>query len=84
MKNTKASPSVATTILMVAFILSIVTDMNKNLSGLKYITPFKYFEAQKLMYGRCFDSIYVILSLIIKAASVCVNYVFYKKGDINV
>lgn len=84
MKNTKASASVATTILMLAFILSIVTDMNKSLSGLKYITPFKYFEAQKLMYGGGFDLLYVIISLVIIAASVCITYVFYKKRDLNV
>jgi len=84
MKNPKTSASAATTILLVTFILSIITDMNSNLSGLKYITPFKYFDAQNLMYGGGLDPLYVILSLVIIAALVSVTYAFYKKRDLNV
>ncbi len=83
-KNPKSSASIATTVLLIAFILSIVTDMNSNLEGLKYITPFKYFNAAHMMYGGGFDPVFVFLSFVIIAAMVCVTYVFYKKRDLNV
>lgn len=50
-KNPKNSGSIATTVLLVAFILSIATDMNSKLEGLKYVTPFKYFTAQDVLLG---------------------------------
>jgi ABC-2 type transport system permease protein len=83
-KNPKISASIATTILLVTFILSIVIDMNSKLEGLKYITPFKYFSAQNIMYGGGFDPVFVILSLVVIAVMVSVTYVFYKKRDLKV
>lgn len=83
-KNPKVSASIATTVLLVAFLLSIVIDMNSKLEGLKYITPFKYFEAQNVMYGGGLDPVFVTLSFAIIAILVCVTYVFYKKRDLRV
>lgn len=83
-KNPKIAASAATTALLVAFILSIVVDMNSKLEGLKYVTPFKYFDAQHVMYGGGLDPVFVILSAVIIAALVCVTYVFYRKRDLNV
>lgn len=83
-KNPKASASAATTVLLVAFLLSMIVDMNSRLEGLKYITPFKYFEAQNVMYGGGLDPVFVILSFAIITILVCVTYVFYKKRDLRV
>lgn len=83
-KNPKNSANMATTVLLVAFILSIVTDMNSKLEGLKYITPFKYFDAANMMYGGGFEPVYVILSVVIIAIFVYVTYTFYNRRDLNV
>ena len=83
-KNPKISASVTTTVLLVTFILSIVIGMNSKLEGLKYLTPFKYFVAQNMMYGGGLDPVFVILSFAIIAALARVTYVFYKKRDLNV
>lgn len=83
-RNPKASASIATTILLVTFIISIVIDMNSSLEALKYITPFKYFAAQNVMYGRGLDPVFVILSFVIIAAMACATYVFYRKRDLRV
>jgi ABC-2 type transport system permease protein len=58
--------------------------MNSKLEGLKYITPFKYFDSQNMMYGGGLEPVFVILSFVIIAALVYVTYVFYKKRDLNV
>jgi len=83
-KNPKISASIATTVLMVAFIISIVIDLNSNLEGLKYITPFKYFTAQNMMYGGGLDPVFVIISFVIIAATIAVTYIFYKRRDLKV
>jgi ABC-2 type transport system permease protein len=82
-KSPKTSTSIATTILLVTFILSILIDMNNKLEVLKYITPFKYFSAEKLMYGGGLDPVFVILSLLIISSMTWVTYVFYKKRDLK-
>ncbi|KNY26006.1 ABC transporter permease subunit [Pseudobacteroides cellulosolvens] len=82
-KRPKAAGSIATVILLVSFILSSAISMTNSIEFLKYITPFKYFDAEKLMGGG-FDPVFLILSLIIIAGMVCVTYVFYKKRDLKV
>lgn len=83
-KNPKVSASIATTILLVTFIISIVIDMNDKLDVLKYITPFKYFQAESIINDGGLQPVYVILSAIIIAAMAWVTYTFYKKRDLKV
>lgn len=82
-KNPKTSGSISTGILFAAFILSIMIDINDKLEPLKYLTPFKYFEAKNLMYDKQFDSVFVILSVVIILVMTCITYVFYKKKDLR-
>ncbi|WLR41378.1 ABC transporter permease subunit [Bacillus carboniphilus] len=42
---------VSAVILLVMFLLSIVKELNDSIAWLKYVTPFKYFEAKQVMYG---------------------------------
>jgi ABC-2 type transport system permease protein len=58
--------------------------MNSKLEGLKYITPFKYFEAEKLLDEGGFQPVFLILSFVIIAALIYVTYEFYRKRDLNV
>ena len=83
-KNSKAATSIATAVLLLAFILSMVIDLNSKLEILKYVTPFKYFEAHNLIEGSGFEPVYVILSGLIIAALVSITFVFYKKRDLNI
>jgi ABC-2 type transport system permease protein len=83
-KNPKGAVSISTTVLLVTFIISIVIDMNKNLEVLKYITPFRYFNAEDLMYGGGIKPVFLILSFLIISVSAYVTYVFYKNRDLKV
>jgi ABC-2 type transport system permease protein len=83
-KNPKTSSSIATSVLMIAFIISVITDMNNKLEGLKYVTPFKYFSAGSIMYGGGLEPVFVILSFVIITIFIYVTYAFYKKRDLNV
>jgi len=83
-KHPKTAPSVATGILLFTFILSLAIDMNSKIDNLKYLTPFKYFDAKNLMNAPGFEPVYVILSGVIIAILLRVTYVFYKSRDLNV
>ncbi|WP_082074966.1 ABC transporter permease subunit [Desulfosporosinus sp. I2] len=82
-KHPKTAASMATGILLLTFMLSIAIDLNSRIDMLKYLTPFKYFDA-KNMYTRGFEPVYVILSVVIIAGLFKVTYVFYKSRDLNV
>lgn len=83
-KNAKAAASAATGVMFVTFILSIIIDINDKLENLKYLTPFKYFDAKQLMYGGGFDPVFVILALVIIVILISATYVFYKKRDLSI
>jgi ABC-2 type transport system permease protein len=82
--NPKVAASIATAVLLVAYMISIVIDMNNKLEGLKYMTPFKYFDAQHVMYGGGLEPVFVILSIVIITVLACVTYMTYMKRDLNV
>jgi ABC-2 type transport system permease protein len=82
-KNSKSSTALTTGILLGTFILSIIIDINENIEGLKYFTPFKYFEAKNIMYGRGLDGIFITISAGIIIVLITSTYMFYKKRDLN-
>ena len=82
-KKPKSAASLATGILLLTYMLSIIIDL-KDANGLKFFTPFKYFEAKNIMNGSGLEPVYVILSIILIAVLTMITYVFYKKRDLNV
>ena len=83
-KNPKTATSLSTGILLITFILSIIIDLNEKLINLKYLTPFKYYDAKNLMYGGGFDPEFLIISVVIIVALFLTTYIFYEKRDLNV
>jgi len=83
-KNPKTASSLSTAILLSTFMLSIIIDLNEKLINLKYLTPFKYYEAKNLMYGGGFNAIFLIISFLIIVICFFITYIFYKKRDLNV
>ena len=83
-KNPKIATSMSTVILLITFLVSVMIDISSKIDWLKYLTPFKYFEAKNLMYGGGFDLIFVLLSMVIVGGLTTVTYIFYNKRDLNV
>jgi ABC-2 type transport system permease protein len=83
-KNPKKATTLSTAILLIFFILSIAIDMNEKLEGLKYITPFKYYDAKDILNEGAFDTLYLGLSAVLIIGLLAVTYVFYRKRDMNV
>jgi ABC-2 type transport system permease protein len=83
-KKPKRSASLATALLLVTFILSFLINFNAKLDWLKYLTPFKYFDAKALITTHSLDPVYVVLSLVIITGLVVTTYVTYTKRDLSV
>lgn len=83
-RRPRSAASVSTAILLVTFINSSAININNSLEPLKYITPFEYFKADRLLSARGFEPVFLILSFVIIVALVFVTYASYKRRDLNV
>ena len=84
MKHYKQASSVAVSLLLGTYFLSIVSDLNKNLEFLKYFTPFKYFDSALLLNESRIDITFVGISAVIIAACLAAAYVSYAKRDLYI
>lgn len=83
-KKPKVAASTATAILLITFMISMLINMNERFENLKYITPFKYFEAESIILGNGIDVIFIILSILIIGISLVGTYGFYNKRDLRI
>ncbi len=83
-RKAKTAASVATGILLLTYLLSIIINLNENLEVLKYFTPFKYFEAANMMFGGGIELVYIVISVVLIAVLSVVTYLFFGKRDLNV
>ena len=83
-KKPKSAASAASGIMLTAYVLDKVIDLNKNLDFLKYLTPFKYFSAANLLGDTGFEPVFVVLSAIIVSIFLYVTFVFYRKRDLSI
>ncbi|MDQ6595266.1 ABC transporter permease subunit [Bacillus salipaludis] len=84
LKKPKRAASIGTAILLILYLLSIFIDLNHKLDGLKYLTPFKYYDAKKVMADAALDPVYMCVSIVAVAVLAAVTYVSYQKRDLNV
>jgi ABC-2 type transport system permease protein len=84
MKEYRRAGSVAVSLLLGTYFLSVLSGLNENLDFLKYLTPFKYFDAGFLLRESRFDLLYVGLSAAIILASMVAAYLTYAKRDLYI
>jgi ABC-2 type transport system permease protein len=84
MKRYKLSGAAAVGIILVTYFLSIVTALNENLDFLKYITPFKYFDAGQMYRTGQMEGVYLAISAAIIAVCVAGAYLVYNKRDLYI
>lgn len=84
MKDYKRSGSVAVSLLLVTYILSVIADLSENFEFLKYFTPFKYFNPLLLLNESRFEMPYVWLSAGIVVVCLAAAYFSYQKRDLYI
>ncbi|MBS3910014.1 MAG: hypothetical protein KGZ93_10415 [Actinobacteria bacterium] len=83
-KKPKRAAPVATGLLLAAFFLSLWLDITKKYPGLKYLTPFKYFEGRVIINHASLDPLYIAISLGIVAVMLLAAYLRYSSRDLSV
>lgn len=84
MKSYKRASSVALAILLGTYFISIVAGLHKNLDFLKYLSPFKYFDAAALLHDSSISSVYLVLTVVIVAACLVGAYMTYGRRDLYI
>jgi ABC-2 type transport system permease protein len=84
MKQYRRASSIAVSLLLVTYFISIFATLNKNLEFLKYISPFTYFDPVKMLHESRFDLLFVGLSTAIIAFSMVGAYFTYAKRDLYI
>lgn len=84
MKQYKRSGSTAVAIILTTYFMSIMAVMNEKLDFLKYLTPFKYFDAGELFRSGQLNGAYLALSAAIIVICVAGSYWIYNKRDLYI
>jgi ABC-2 type transport system permease protein len=84
MSQYKRAGSVAVSLLLGTYFLSVISGLHENLEFLKYFTPFKYFNPATLLRDSTIDVNYVLLSVVIIVACIAGGYFTYKRRDLYI
>lgn len=81
-KKPSASAGQSAIIVLASYILSVITGLSDQFDFVKYITPFKYFEPKSLINGGSFDSLFIVISILIIGVMIGASYTFFPKRDL--
>ena len=84
MKRYKLAGSAAVAIILGSYMLSIFSGLQKDLDFLKWITPFKYFDAGEIFRTDQLDPVFLALSAGIVLVCVASAYLVYNKRDLYI
>lgn len=84
MRQYRRAGSVAISLLLGTYFLSIVPSLDPDLKFVRYFSPFKYFDAGVLLRESRVDGAFVLLSLGIILLSTVGAYVTYTRRDLYV
>jgi ABC-2 type transport system permease protein len=80
----KTAPSMATSIMFLTFLIYYLVNFDSGLEFLKWLSPFKYFDAAVLLTSRQLDPAFVALSAAVIVVAVFGTYHFYSARDLTV
>jgi len=84
MRQYKRAGSLAVSVLLVTYFLSIITALNAKLDFLKYLSPFTYFNPGALLRESRLEVGFVVLSVAIVIAALAGAYTTYARRDLYI
>jgi ABC-2 type transport system permease protein len=79
----RAVMSVSLGIVIGTYFLGLASSISDKLTGLKYVSPFKYVDAAYIIINAKIDYTYLVIMILIIGFSVICTYIFYLKKDIH-
>lgn len=83
LRQYKRSGAITIAVLMSTYMMSVLTGLTSKLDFLKYFTPFKYFDVNKML-NNDWQFIYFALTILIVVSSITGVFYFYKKRDLYI
>ncbi len=80
----RAAASGAAGLLLGSYLIYALIQVSGKLDGLKYLSPFKYFEAEIIMASKSLDVFFIVLSLAISGICLAMTYARYTRKDLSV
>jgi len=84
LKQYKRVGSIAVSLLLGTYIISIITTLDKNLEFLGYFSPFSYFDPGVILRTSSLDLTYVSISIAIILAAMVGAYLTYSRRDLYI
>lgn len=84
LKRYKSSGKLSAVLVFILYLVNVIMALSDKLDFMKYLTPFKYFEAQKILKEGSFDTTYLIISGGIVIISMITAFIIYPKRDIKI
>lgn len=84
LKRYKTSGKIGTFLLVGLYFVSMITSLSDKVDFLKYLTPFKYYEASNLLNNMEFELRYIIITIVIIAIGIGGTFFFYPKRDLMI
>lgn len=83
LKRPKLATAISSGILLFMYFLSMIVDLSKDLSFLRFLTFFKYYDAKDILISGHWPG-YVILSLSVSSLLLYGAFHFYQKRDMKI
>lgn len=82
-KDSKKASNASLAIIIFCFISSMLSDISKNVEGLKYLTPFKYFDGKDILINGL-NYNYIMVCLILSIIFIGYSFKLHNKHDFKV
>ena len=82
--NPKSAASINAGFIIGTYILSILINLNDKLISLKYLTPFRYFETDKLLRNEPIQPVFIVIILGIIVCTTVFSYWSFNRRDLKV
>lgn len=84
MKKHKLAGSVAIGVLLGTYFASFLYDFNRDLTFIKYVSPFKYFDPLMMLHESRVEITFVLLSLAVTVVLLAAGFATYRRRDLYI
>jgi len=81
--KTRTVMSISIGVVLVLYIINMFVNIKEELSWLKYITPFKYFESRTILLSGSIEWIYIALPVGVALAGLALSLAIYNRRDLK-
>lgn len=84
MRDPKASGALASGAVVLAYFISVITNLKDSIRFLNVLSPFQYFSYADMANGASLDLTSALCSVLLAGILTACTYFFYQKRDLNV